>query len=139
MALRGDDILGIIHKSGVLWILKGESKSRVALSRAVINEASDALNRDQGRPTRHSVIFVAERLRDKGNHILAEELEQAVLSSFHGIEVEHMLFVLCGNKPQALLDDHLLSIQNEPHKRHAVGLRIADHGDFIRLLYEGFK
>ena len=66
MALRGDDIIGIARDNkNKLLMLKGESKSRAALSAAVVDEAGCALDRDRGRPTRHSVLFVAERLREQ--------------------------------------------------------------------------
>jgi len=73
MALRGDDIIGIAReKKSKLMFLKGESKSRAALSAVVLDEAGAALDSDRGRPTRHSVIFVAERLREHNKNDLAQ-------------------------------------------------------------------
>lgn len=138
MALRGDDIIGILHTDmDKLQILKGESKSRAKLSAAVLNEAGRALDSDRGRPTRHSVLFVAERLRDSGNDSLAEELEEAVLVSFRGIAVVHMLFVLTGGPPGNLLEAHLKENEKKKRIRHAIGVRIDDHQAFIELLYGG--
>lgn len=138
MALRGDDIIGVAHDSkDKLLLLKGESKSRATLSTAVLDEAGGALDRDRGRPTRHSVLFVAERLRELGNDDLAEELEETVLASFRGISIAHMLFVLTGGPPKSLLENHLKGAAKKKRIRHAVGFWIKDHANFIKLLFKG--
>lgn len=138
MALRGDDIIGVARNSNnELLLLKGESKSRAKLSTDVLEEAGSALDSDRGRPTRHSVLFVADRLREFGDDKLAEELEEAVLASFRGIPVAHMLFVLTGGPPKNLLKTHLNGAAKKKRVRHAVGVRIRDHEKFIELLYGG--
>lgn len=138
MALRGDDIIGVARdRTSKLLMLKGESKSRVTLSTAVLEEAGNALDSERGRPTRHSVLFVAERLREQGNDALAEDLEDSVLGSFRGVPVAHLLFVLTGGPPENLLTAHLKSVARKRRVRHAVGIRIADHGKFIDLLFGG--
>lgn len=138
MALRGDDIIGIARSSkDKLLLLKGESKSRATLSITVLDEAGEALDSDRGRPTRHSVLFVAERLRELGSDDLAQELEEAVLASFRGISVAHMLFVLTGGPPKKLLEAHLKAASGKRQLRHAVGVHIKDHAEFIELLFEG--
>ena len=139
MALRGDDIVGIKSgDDGSLDFLKGEAKSRVALNNSTITEAAEALDKDKGRPSRHSVIFTATRLREMGEDKLATDLELAAVSSFAGKEIEHLLFVVSGNEPRALLSNHLAGISEEVIKRHAIGVRIPDHGQFIQDLYDGF-
>lgn len=138
MALRGDDIIGIrCDTNGMLEFLKGESKSRAALTTAVLDDAGAALDRDRGRPTRHSVIFVAERLREIGNDLLATRLEEASLDSFSGRPVEHLLLTLTGGNPKNLLTDHLTACAKKKRRRHAVGVRIADHAAFIDALFGG--
>lgn len=137
MALRGDDIIGIRYDAmGKLEFLKGESKSREALTASVLDEAGLALERNRGRPTRHSVIFVADRLRELGNDLLATELEEAALDSFSGRPVEHLLFALTGGSPRNLLNAHLTACAKK-RRRHAVGVRIADHAAFIDSLFGG--
>ncbi len=139
MALRGDDLIGVAWGAKkMLLFLKGESKSRALLTTAVLSEAGQALDRDQGRPTRHSVLFVAERLREQGQNDLAKELEEAVLQSFKGTPVEHLLFVLTGSNPKKLLAGHLHGCARNPQRRYAVGIRIEDHGKFINDLFGGF-
>lgn len=138
MALRGDDIVGIrVARNGKLEFLKGESKSRAALSTAVLDEAGEALDRDRGRPTRHAVLFVAERLRELGDDALAARLENAVLESFSGSRVEHLLLALSGSSPNALLNAHLTAASTKKRVRHAVGVWIGDHGAFIDLIFGG--
>lgn len=138
MALRGDDIIGVrITARRKLEILKGESKSRAELSTAVLDEAGEALDRDRGRPTRHAVLFVAERLHELGDGALAVQLETAVIESFKGIKVEHLLLALTGGNPTKLLTDHLTAAATKKRTRHAVGVRIADHGAFIAMLFGG--
>lgn len=136
MALRGDDIIAVTRSpDGRLSLMKGESKSRASLTAAVVAEAATALDRDRGRPTRHSVLFVAARLREQNKDDLAKELEEAVLQSFRGISIQHLLFTLSGNKSDTQLLNHLTTISDELRQRHAMGVRIKDHGDFIELLF----
>ena len=138
MALRGDDIVGVSRSSkNKLHFLKGESKSRATLAAAVLDEATGALDRDRGRPSRHSVLFVADRLREEGKDDLAMELEMAVLRGFQGCRIEHLIFVLTGSNPANLMSAHLKSCAKMRRRRHAVGVRITDHGAFIDGLFGG--
>ena len=138
-ALRGDDIVGVAQDSnGTLQFLKGESKSRARLQTSVINEAAQALDAHMGRPSRHSVLFVANRLRELGEKELATELEVATIESFQGYDVEHLLFVICGNDPSNFLADHLKRVIKKSRRRHAIGIQIEDHTDFIRDLFDSF-
>jgi hypothetical protein len=135
MALRGDDIIALVRGAkGRLRFLKGESKSRERLTSSVVTEAANALDQDRGRPSRHSVLFVADRLREQGKGDLARDLEIAVLHSFHKCPVNHLLFTVSGNDPKSPLSSHLSSCKNI-RRRHAVGVRIADHGKFINRLF----
>lgn len=141
MALRGDDIVGIrIDSKGKLTLLKGESKSYIRLSNTVIEQAAEALDRDRGRPGRHAIFLIATRLRETGAPIdaaLAAQLETAASMSFSGCAVEHLLFVLTGNDSNGMLNNHLTATSKKI-PRHAIGVRIADHADFIELLFGGF-
>jgi hypothetical protein len=141
MALRGDDIVGVrVDAKGKLEFLKGESKSYATLKSAVIDEAAEALDRDRGRPGRHAVLFVATRLRDSGNAAdasLASQLDAAVVASFSGHSVEHFLLALTGSNPEGFLTRQLTAASKKKRPRHAVGVRISDHGSFIRTLFGG--
>ena len=117
--------------------MKGESKSRVALTPSTIKDAGKALDGDMGRPSRHAVLFIASRLRELGNDELAAELEKALLHSFSGHDIEHLLFVISGNNPGNILSKHVAEIENQQPKRHAIGVCIPDHGQFIAQLFDG--
>ena len=139
MAMRGDDVIGILITDGKLALLKGEAKSRKKLSTSALSDATNALEKHQGLPARNSILFIAKRLREQTNGTLATKLEEALLNSFAGTPIEHMLFVLCGTYPKKLLEKHLLNDPQKPTKCHAVAIHIADHGDFICNLYESFR
>ena len=139
-SLRGDDIVGVAQETDSrLRFLKGEAKSRAAISASVIDEADRALDRDEGRPSRHSVIFVASRLREAGETELAREMELALTESFNGHDVKHLLFVLSGNNPESLLREHVSNVDNERHETFAIGVWIPDHPDFVEQIYSGFE
>lgn len=142
MALRGDDIVGVRldPKGKLTGLLKGESKSYANLTNAVIEKAAEALDRDRGRPGRHAVLFIATRLRETGKDedaALAAQLEGSVVAGFSGSTVEQFLFALTGIDPNTLLANHLASASKKRRPRHAVGVQIVDHGDFIKLLFGG--
>lgn len=142
MALRGDDIVGIRidAKGKLVALLKGESKSYANLTNSVIEKAAEALDRDRGRPGRHAVLFIATRLRETAKYedaALAMQLEGAVVAGFSGSTVEQFLLALTGIDPTTLLASHLTSASKKKRPRHAVGVQIADHGDFIKLLFGG--
>ena len=93
-----------------------------------------ALDRDRGRPTLHSVLFVAERLSQAGQDDLAKELEEAVLRSFRDNSVEHLLFTVSGNDPNKHLLEHLETCKKR-RRRYVVGVRVEDHREFIEQLF----
>lgn len=135
MALRGDDIVAIARDpNGRLKFLKGESKSRARLTSSVLKEASDALDKNDGRPTRHTVLFVAERLRERGEEKLALDLEKALVHSFRKNSINHLLFTVSSNNPNKPLHEHLSKCSNKT-RRHAIGVCINDHGEFIKHLF----
>lgn len=139
-ALRGDDLVGVVFNGKtVARLLKGEAKSRGSLATVDLTEAAAALDRDRGRPSRHSVLFVSARLRAEGKRSevpLADALDGAVLQSFRGVSIEHLLFVLTGSNPEPLLTTHLQRCARAP-KRNGTGIRIEDHGAFIEQVYKG--
>lgn len=139
MALRGDDFIGVRTAADQhLHFLKGESKSRAALAGATIREARDALERDGGRPTATSLLFVADRLMEQtdsrqvlGRRIRNEVATRATPSSHVG----HMLFAVSGNAtPQALQDD--LQVADASRPQAVVHFRIEDHQAFIQATFE---
>lgn len=140
MALRGDDFIGVrVDDTGALFLLKGEAKSRATLSKATIDEARQALSRDNGRPTATSLLFVADRLmeRDGNDAALGRTIRSEVaLRTVPANRIDHVLFTMSGNAaPQALADD--LAAAPAGRTQTVAHLRIHDHQDFIRVSYEG--
>jgi hypothetical protein len=140
MALRGDDFIGVrIAASGILFLLKGESKSRANLGAATITEARTALSRNDGRPTPTSLLFIADRLMDEDEsraaigRIIRNEV---AIRAIPPARIEHALFTMSGNPaPPALASDLQAASTDRAHI--VVHLRIPDHQQFVRLSYEG--
>jgi hypothetical protein len=139
MALRGDDFIGIIEEAdGKLRFAKGESKSRENLSKATITEARGVLSRDAGRPTPTSILFVADRLMDRGG--ADENLGRAIRNevaarAVPAARIEHIMFTVSGNSPQQALADDLASADDvRPHT--VIHLHLPDHQEFIKHFYE---
>lgn len=137
MAVRGDDILAI--QKDATWsllFLKAEVKSRQSLTAAVVVEAREALDRDQGRPSPHSLAFVADRLREAGHTELAGRIDEIQIGlGADRQQVSNLLFTFSGNDPTDFLEKDLNSYAgNIPQV--AIGLRIHNHADFIASIYE---
>jgi hypothetical protein len=137
MAMRGDDVIGIrMPDAGPpLEFLKAESKSNASLAAGVVTRARTALDKDNGLPSPHALTFVADRLRESGEIETANAIDAAQLAD--GIlpaQVEHMLFVFCGNSPAALLKADLTGYAG-PIVQSNVGVRIATHQQFIKDVY----
>ena len=49
-----------------------------------VQKAAEALDRNHGRPSRYSVLFVADRHREQGADEMAVLLENTVLDGFSG-------------------------------------------------------
>jgi hypothetical protein len=139
MALRGDDFIGVVvGDDGQLRLLKGESKSRQELGKPAITEARGALDRDDGRCTPESLLFVADRLLESGDaadqalgRALRDEVGQKTLPPGR---IDHMLFTLSGNVPPPSLKADLDACPGD-RNQYSTNLRIADHGEFIGSVY----
>jgi hypothetical protein len=133
MALRGDDFIGIaLDENGSLSFAKGEAKSRESLSKTVIEEARAVLSRDAGRPTPTSILFVADRLMDRGGE--EEQLGRAIRNEVASgtvlpAQIEHVLFTLSGNSPPSALDeDFAAATGNRPHTITHLSVGAKDRG-----------
>jgi hypothetical protein len=139
MALRGDDFLGVREDDkSQLYVLKGESKSRIAITKTVIAEARKRLTDDDGRPTPISLLFVADRLLE--SHGLDKALgvrlrDEVALKAIPSRRTTHGLFTLSGNSPNAALEDDILRADSS--RTHvSANLRIKDHKAFIADVYK---
>ncbi len=141
MAMRGDDFIGAGY-NGVdekLWLLKGEAKSNKVLGKATVTSARKVLNRDNGRCTPDSLLFVANRLlesNDPDDNVLGRSLRDEVgVKSLRADRIDHMLFTVSGNGPHASLKEDLDAAgTNRDH--YVVNVHVADHQDFIAAMYQ---
>ena len=141
MAMRGDDFIGAGYggKGQNLRLLKGEAKSNKVLGRATVTNARKALNRDSGRCTPDSLLFVANRLLesdDPDDNALGRSLRDEVgLQSLRPDRIDHMLFTVSGNGPHASLKRDLKATGND-RDQYAVNIHVEDHQDFIAAMYQ---
>ena len=134
--LRGEDLIGITRDRNGTRFLKGESKSRVALTPAVIAEARNALQANKGRPSQHAMAFVMSRLLEIGKKDLALIFEDyLLLKSIPDEDLVHLVFGLSGNDASAALQADLQAYSGKI-EQHAVNLRIDDHQKFIASIYK---
>lgn len=139
MAMRGDDFIGAGYKSAKLWLLKGEAKSNKVLGKTTVAAARKVLNRDNGRCTPDSLLFVANRLLDSGNEDdvqLGRAIRDEVgLKAVQEDRIDHMLFTVSGNGPHTSLKDDLV-LAGTGRDHYVVNLHIEDHQDFISMMYQ---
>lgn len=141
MAMRGDDFIGAGYAGddGELWLLKGEAKSNRVLRKSTVTAARKVLNRDSGRCTPDSLLFVANRLLES-NEADDIALGRAIRDEI-GLKVpragriDHMLFTMSGNAPPAALKEDLDAASTN-RDQFVVNLRIEDHQEFIKEMYE---
>lgn len=142
MAMRGDDFIGAGYSAGddeELWLLKGEAKSNKILGKATVAAARKVLNRDNGRCTPDSLLFVANRLlesSDADDVALGRAIRDEVgLKVLRAGRIDHMLFTMSGNAPPAALKEDLDAASTD-RDQFMVNLHVADHQDFIKEIYE---
>jgi len=135
MAMRGDDFIGAGYGAddGKLWLLKGEAKSNKVLGKTTVTNARKVLNRDNGRCTPDTLLFVANRLlesTDEKEVALGRAIRDEVgCNSLRPERIDHMLFTVSGNAPPEALRDDLKAAGME-RDQYIVNLRIEDHQEF---------
>ncbi|KAA8474836.1 uncharacterized protein DUF1837 [Arcticibacter tournemirensis] len=141
MALRGDDFIGIRYsKKDGLYLLKGESKSRINLTKSTLQEARGVLDRDNGRCTPSSLSFVMDRLLESTDPTL-QEIGKAVrkelaMDSLKPDRITHALITLSGNSAVDIIKADLDSADGS-RSQFGVNIFIPDHANFIKLTFEG--
>jgi Cap4 SAVED domain len=141
MAMRGDDFIGAGYgaEHSELWLLKGEAKSNKVLGKSTVAKARKVLDRDNGRCTPDSLLFVANRLLesdDEEDVELGRTIRDEVgLKALRPDRIDHMLFTMSGNGPHTSLKEDLEAAgTNRDH--YVVNLHIEDHQDFILEMYK---
>ncbi len=138
-ALRGEDLLGLSRENNRVRFLKGESKSRKNLSPSTVADARKALDANDGRPSQHALGFIMQRLFDLQRDDLALVFEEFMLrKTIPKDQLVHLTFILSGNDASTALTDDLNSYAGGI-EQHAVAMRIADHQEFIKQVYERMK
>ena len=138
MAMRGEDVIGIAHdpKSAQLAFLKTEAKSRATLTGQVVTDARGALDKENGLPSPHALSFISARLFERGNHPLADAIDNATFNT--GIQpgaVRHLLFTFSGNPPDGLLQAALQTYTGT-FAQWSVGLKVDGHPVFVGAVYD---
>jgi hypothetical protein len=139
MAMRGDDVIGIIvdQQQQTIKFLKAEAKANKALSRKVLQEARAELDLDDGFPAPHALEFVAERLRETGNQALSDLIEKVQLvDGLKANQVEHLLFTFTASDP-ATLQKESFDAYDGNIKQTSVGFRVTEHQKLIADVYKG--
>ena len=140
MPMRGDDLIAVAHdENKQLKILKGEAKSAQKLSSATVAKARKRLEENYGRPSAHSLTFVARVLmksadsvrHDLGKDILRETVDKAVPKS----RLAHFLFTLCGNRMKAVVREDFIAADGR-RPQHSVNLQVENHKKFIGAVYK---
>lgn len=142
MAMRGDDFIGAGYGTddgNELWLLKGEAKSNRVLGKSTVTAARNVLNRDSGRCTPDSLLFVANRLlesKDADDVALGRAIRDEVgLKALRAGRIDHMLFTVSGNAPPRALKEDLAAASTN-RDQFVVNLHIDDHQNFIKEIYE---
>ena len=141
MAMRGDDFIGAGYdgKGKKLRLLKGEAKSNKVLRKATVESAREMLNRDSGRCTPDSLLFVANRLLESNepdDNALGRIIRDEVgMKSIRADRIDHMLFTVSGNGPHASLKQDLETTGTN-RDQYVVNIHVEDHQDFIAAMYE---
>ena len=139
-AMRGEDVIGVGNAAGgQLRLLKAEAKSAQALSTGTVQSAREGLEANSGRPTAHSLIYLARRLIDMGGakaelgkKILIEAVSNAVPKN----QITHCLFAITGNPAVEMLDDDFANADGT-RKQFIIHIQIPDHAQFVEKVFEG--
>ena len=138
MSMRGDDAIAVFFPEDMdsdIAFLKLEAKSAQAMSQKTVNEARKALDGYGGRPSPHSLTFVADRLYEMGEDGKADQiiLFQTQVD-IKDNQVEHMLFTYSSNNPKAYLEADQSSCASGFYQ-NTVGVYANIHTDIIQNVF----
>lgn len=139
-AMRGEDVIGVGETAeGHLRLLKAEAKSAQSLSTETVQSARNGLEANLGRPTPHSLIYLARRLLDMGGakaelgkRILIETVSQAVPKG----RITHCLFTITGNPAVEMLDNDFADADGT-REQYIIHIQIPDHANFVKQVFDG--
>lgn len=131
-SMRGDDIVAVDTMSPPT-VLKAEVKSAKMLAEGTVKKAAEALDRHKGRPNPATLAFIAQHLRAEGRHAEADIFEDLQAGKLPKKRVRHLIFTFSGNDPAKHLVAHCADGEC---CRELAGLRVTDHQDFIKAVFE---
>lgn len=135
MPMHGNDVLGINYATNPRRVLKCECKSRTQFGDNAVTEASDGLDKHNGRPNPSTVAFITKRLfeekRDDEAKIWSELQTQ---DSVPAKNVTQMVFALGGNDPTPALAKCPKAKARGILRQHAA-IRLTAYPDFMKAVY----
>lgn len=135
MAMRGDDIVGMSLENGkIKKLFKFEVKSRAQFSSEAMSDIERQLSKSRGRPSTHTLLFIADRLHERGDEALFLDFSKLCLNGVR-IPVEQIGFVFVGSDPSTILSESLKRYTGK-FKRTYIGVRVEDHQDFIAAVFQ---
>lgn len=137
MAMRGDDLIAFRPTTGKekIQFLKGEVKSAAKLTESTVTKARAALKKNKSRPSPHSLEFIADRLHESGEDLLADLIDDALLVTGISLsQVSHLVFTFSGNDPSDLLRANVKAYSGKV-PQIAVGIRVVAHQKFISKVF----
>lgn len=136
MPMHGNDVLGINYTANPRRILKGECKSRAQFGDSAVTEASDGLDKDNGRPNPSTVAFITKRLfEDKRDDEAKIWNELQTKETIPAKNVTQMVFALGGNDPTPALAKCPKAKARGIQRQHAA-IRLSAYPDFMKAVYE---
>lgn len=137
-SMRGDDAIAVFfpeNNGADIVFLKLEAKSAQAMSQGTVNRAREALDGYEGRPSPHSLTFVADRLYEMNE---AEKADQIIIFQtkvdIKDDQVEHMLFTYSANNPKAYLEVDQSSCASNFYQ-NTVGVHTKSHSSIIETVF----
>lgn len=108
------------------------------LGKTTVTTARKVLDRDAGRCTPDSLLFIANRLlesSDAADNALGRDLRDEVgVKVLSSDRIDHMLFTVSGNGPHASLKADL-DAAGVDRDHYVVNLHIDDHQAFIAKVF----
>jgi hypothetical protein len=136
MPMHGNDVLGINYTSSPRMILKCECKSRNQFGDNAVTEASEGLDKHDGRPNPSTVAFITKRLFEEKKDdeaIIWSELQTK--DSVPAKNVTQMVFALGGNDPTHALGKCPKAKAKGIQRKHAA-IRLLAYPDFMKAVYK---
>ena len=136
-AMHGDDLLAFkIDPNDHFHVLKGEAKSRAALTTEVVQGARSKLDEFDGCPDPATINFCRRILKLEGRVAESERIfKEQWRIGITPNKVTHMIFTFTGNAPEGFLNADLGDPLIVAARTH-VGLRVENHQNFLKAIYD---